>query len=207
MNKFKHYFLYIWHYYVLYAFFVIMFWLLLFGYLAAPNKNEKLNFFIAAYFVETEKLEQDLSKNLKKYNVKRVDVDFLAPDNQNFNYVFTTRGLVGTDIIILNESKLPSTDYARYFISLDVDILSNYLPKDIEYRYLYNNGKIYGISIYDSAYPNINFLSEYISYTIDGVAAERYYLLFNKSSVNLGALGNHTSDKALWALRMIMGGI
>lgn len=205
MHKRNRYFLYVWHYYAIYAVLIIFFWLLLFKFLATPQKDERLNIFIAAYQVETVLLEQTLHKRLQQYDVKTVGVDYMAPDNGNFNYVFMTRGLIGTDIIILNKEKLPGADYGRYFAAIDPDLLMPYLPASASLRYLRENDNIYGITVYDPVAAT-GYLTEYIEYTKEDVLPEEYYLFFNKSSLNLGALDNQVSDKALMALRVILGG-
>jgi hypothetical protein len=191
MNKrFSTYMFYNWYYYIVYAIIVIFFWILLFTNLGAAKDNEKISIFLGTYDVDRVELTALIEDSLRDTIIKEINVDSSYDKGNQFGYIFATRGMVNTDILILNENYVREEDFSIYFKALDLFIIEKYLPTDVKHSYLEYDDKVYGILVY-SEEENVNVLADIISYNNEE-NNDRYYLFLNKSSKNLGEMNNET---------------
>lgn len=187
------------YYYIFAAIIIIVFWMWLFNLVSRPTKEEKLLLFIAANTVEKTTLEKELEEYLGE--LRKVEVDNFNPNHSGFSTVFQTRGLVGTDIVIVPEGLLVGDRIMSNFKILNLEVIKMYLGDigDI----FYHNDRAYGIKVYDCE-NKTGVLLDYIDYSLE----ENYYLLFNYESIHLGLMNtkSNDSDYALSALKYLFFG-
>ena len=160
-------------------------------YLVHTAKYEQtLSIFVASRDVQAPKLENDLMDAVfQDSSIKKVSVDYSNPDEYDFSLVFSTRGTVNTDIIILPLARFEPVSFPTYFIDL--------APLEGEAFYTgtnktENEGVVYGLGLPDK-------ISTYFS--IDG-----YALFLNKKSEKIGKVSpTSKNETAIEALRWIYG--
>ena len=176
MNKIKNYLAYAWHYYLIFALVTVIFWTIAFNIKSAPKRDEEVRIFISAYHVRTKELERDLKKLVDGKKIKNISVDYAYYGDGFFNYIFLTRGLTSSDIIITNASNL-EVDLARYYVPFAREYLEENLNLDQDHQLLKQGNAIYGFPVY---YASINLLSDYVTY--ESGEGEEVYMLINRNS-------------------------
>lgn len=156
-----------------------------------PKPENTLSVFVGIKSMEYYQMEKDLyAAKYVDTTIEKVSIDHSDPDDFYFGLVFSTRGVVNTDIIILPSQYLGEESYPTYFSPIAEGVLDDYVPNPIGWSD-YENVH-YGIALGDR-------LSRY------GVG-ENYYAFFNKKSEKTGAVNpDSQNDFALEALRWIYG--
>lgn len=193
-RKIKAFISFNWYWFLAIFFVVSVGFYYLFDVIKNPSYDERINVFIATNHIDSNKMEKDLYVGYGDTKIKEISIDFSNPEDNYFNMVFNTSGLVNTDILILPESLLEHSQYSQYFCSIDQDVIKEYTTQDIEY--IAANNKNFGINVTD-------FINNYIEENeVD------YYLFFNKKSNKLGLLSqeNSINDYALKVLSTIFEG-
>ena len=154
-----------------------------------PKVEETLSIYVASDTMDAERLEKDLYEGaFPDSKILKVSVDHSDPDDFYFNLVFSTRGVVNTDLIILPSLCIGEGSYPTYFAPIGETDLDEYIPHPSEWEDF--EGKHYGIPL------NANLVQYGLG---DG-----YSVFLNKKSEKIGKLGEKGNNAfALEALRWI----
>ncbi len=179
MRKFdlKTYFTYSWEKYLISSLLIILFWSWCTNLIIRPKFNERINIFVGLTDFDLDFL-QDYKE---EYNLKEINYIYSNPEDEMFNLVLSSKGVVDTDIIILELNSFHEDNVLLWFKEIDSNSFENYFSGNIEY--FYKNSKPYGIKIKDGV-----------------------YLFFNKQSLNLGAMNlkDYENNNALKIARKIL---
>ena len=184
-------FSYLWHWYLLIMAVCVGLGVLA-SYLArTPRYEECIYVFIASATCDSRRLESDLlNVHYSDPRIKAISIDHSNPDDFYFPMVFSTRGSVNTDIIILPKGYFGEESYPAYF-SLLSDSVAEYVPTYGSLKKAEFEGKAYGIEA--------NSISSRY-----GFSAGDYSLFFNKNSkknAKLNSFGeNNVALEAIGAL-------
>lgn len=201
-EKISKHLLSMWHWYLVVPVLVVGFWIFVFGLLDKIPYDEQLNIFVAAYDVQATKMEEMLYEDMKVHEIRQVNVDSCVPVKAEvFEQILSTRGTVGTDILILPDGTWTEAFLKEKILAFSEDDVKEYL-KEGPYEYLKYDGKIYGIRIYDAKTQNTMFFDDLVNYEKDGEMRD-YYLLFNIQSENIGNLGNESKENDNQALLLL----
>ena len=170
-------FSYLWHWYLLIMVACVGLGVLS-SYLArTPRYEECLYLFIASATCDSRKLESDLlSVSYSDPRIKAISIDHSNPDDFYFPMVFSTRGSVNTDIIILPRGYFGEESYPAYFSSLN-DSMAEYVSNYASLEKTAFEGKPYGIKA-DSLSSRYGFVSG------------SYFIFFNKNSKKASKLNS-----------------
>ena len=180
-SRFKSFLSFNWQWYLIIFIGVVFVFYYLFMILNTPSYDEKIVVFIGVNYVDTNGLEEKLYSGYDDTKIEEVYIDYSDPNDSDYAVVFSTRGTVNTDVIIVSKSYIDDS-YSRFFSSidgLDLDGLECLYGSD---------GLIYGINVSE-------FLRDYIDYDED------LYLFFNKKSDKIGFLNDVSSND--YALKII----
>ena len=155
-----------WYWFLVIFFVVSVAFYYLFDVIKNPSYDERINMFIAINYVDSNKMEKDLYEGYDDTQIKEISVDYSDPNDNYFNMVYQTRGLVNTDILILPVSLLKDTMYSQYFSAIDDNIIKQYTEKTVSYA-SYENVN-YGIDV-------TTFIASY-----NNEINDEYYMFFNK---------------------------
>ena len=151
----------------------------------APSETQKVNFFIGAYNVNVNKLQDDLM-DIKDKNIINITCTYHNLNSDRFSYFYNSFK-ENSDFYILpskyvEDNKSNTLEYAA---NLNKNYLNNYF--DDELVYYENDGYTKGFKIYDHL-TDTGLLKEYVSYFVNDKEETKddYYLFFRFSSVNLG---------------------
>ena len=187
-RKIKAFISFNWYWFLVIFFVVSVAFYYLFDVIKNPSYDERINMFIAINYVDSNKMEKDLYEGFDDTQIKEISVDYSDPNDNYFNMVYQTRGLVNTDILILPVSLLKDTMYSQYFSAIDDNIIKQYTEKTVSYASYENVNYGIDVTTFIAAYNNeIN---------------EDYYMFFNKKSNKIGALSEKESDND-YALKLI----
>ena len=175
-RKFRAFLSFNFQWYLLILIGVIFFFYYVFTIIRTPTYDEKIVIFIGVDYIESERLEKDLYSGFDDTIIKEVFVDYSNPLDDDFAIVFSTRGTVNTDILILPKDYIKESSYSNFFIKFsDEDI-------DFDGEFVMNsNGDIYGINV-------TKFISDYTN------SKDDFYLFFNKKSNKVGLLNGISSN-------------
>ncbi len=172
-----------WQWYLVILAFVSFAFYYAFEVIKTPSYDERIAIFIAADYVDVNKLDDLLYYGYENTEIKEVFIDYSEPSGSNFSIIFNTRGTVNTDILILPKDMIRSENYSTYFAGF---IYENDTADVLNY-----NGLIYGINVTD-------YLSSYVE--VD----DELYLFFNKKSNKIGSLNSYSkNDYALQILEKL----
>lgn len=171
-RRFKAFLSFNFHWYILIFIGVVFVFYYLFLALRTPTYDEKIVIFIATEYVDCDKLESDLYSPFEDSTIKEVFVDYSNPSDSNFSIVFSTRGTVNTDILILPKDYINNQSYSTFFAEIKLD----YIDGNNEFV-MDSDGVIYGINVTD-------FITGYTD------NKGEFYLFFNKKSNKIGDLNN-----------------
>lgn len=187
-RKIKAFISFNWYWFLVIFFVVSVAFYYLFDVIKNPSYDERINMFIAINYVDSNKMEKDLYEGYDDTQIKEISVDYSDPNDNYFNMVYQTRGLVNTDILILPISLLKDTMYSQYFSAIDDNIIKQYTDNNI--NFVNSENVNYGINV-------TNFIASYTNEIND-----EYYMFFNKKSNKIGALSKDTSNND-YALKLI----
>lgn len=187
-RKIKAFISFNWYWFLVIFFVVSVAFYYLFDVIKNPSYNERINVFIAINYVDSNKMEKDLYEGYDDTQIKEISIDYSDPNDNYFNMVYQTRGLVNTDILILPISLLKDTMYSQYFSAIDDNIIKQYTDNNI--NFVNSENVNYGINV-------TNFIASYTNEIND-----EYYMFFNKKSNKIGALSKDTSNND-YALKLI----
>lgn len=192
-RKIKAFISFNWYWFLVIFFVVSVAFYYLFDVIKNPSYNERINVFIAINYVDSNKMEKDLYEGYDDTQIKEISIDYSDPNDNYFNMVYQTRGLVNTDILILPISLLKDKMYSQYFSAIDDNIIKQYTDNNI--NFVNSENVNYGINV-------TNFIASYTNEIND-----EYYMFFNKKSNKIGALSKDTSnnDYALKLISNILG--
>ena len=168
---------YEWKKYLITTILTILFWVWITGLIVTPKKTERLNVFINDETI----LELNIyDKLMELEGIKNVNVDFISYENELYQVLFNSRGVVDTDILILRENTFSENDIKTWFKKLDLIYLENINIENIYYI----NEIAYGIYI-----------------------GEEEIMFLNANSLNLGKMNNknYENDLAIRAIYKLMG--
>ena len=157
----------------------------------ALKNEEKLEVFVAAKFLEKEKMASLLKQEVedKAEAIKSYSFDYYDPASSYYSSVFQTRGLVDADLIVLPEGQLDSRVCPSYFAAISLEENQDYLPSETGEAAEYE-GITYGLSL-GSRWKDLGAFSE----------GKAYFVFLNKHSDKLGALKQGSAnDAGLYAL-------
>lgn len=195
-SKFKSY-LSGWWRYLLIIIASVALWSYVFSFITALKPEEKVTVFIGSYVTESNIPYEYLDENKPEY-LKAVEVSNNSID-PNFGAILKVFGYGEADILILPESKISKDGVATLYSEISDESLSLF-PDEFGY-FLGENGKTYGIKVYDAETKTklISFLDYVPDLKEDAAESEKekvedYYLLFNKNSLHLGSLAGSDND-------------
>ena len=192
--KVKNFFVYHWYWYL--AIFVAVFFgfFSLFQNIRTLKYENKVCLFFGATNVESARLERDLYQGFEDTEIRKISVDFADPKGMYYNVIWSTRGAVDTDIVILDRDQFDEREYTSFFVSLDEGVLNRYV--DVSSLNFLNDSEETHYGIY---------VDPYLETYMDTSSGE-YYLFFNKNSPKISSLGeNGTNDYALRVLKNLVG--
>ena len=169
-----------WQWYLVILAFVSFVFYYAFEVIRTPSYDERIAIFIAADYVDVNKLDDVLYAGYEDTKIKEVFIDYSEPSGSDFSIIFNTRGTVNTDILILPKDMIRSENYSAYFAGFTYE---NDTADVLNY-----NGLIYGINVTD-------YLSSYVE------TDDELYLFFNKKSNKIGSL--NTNSKNDYALQIL----
>lgn len=175
----RNHLIYNWWKYVAVVLSVVAFWVYLFGVLAKPQANQKINITYVGNDLKNKLLKEDILGRLEDLqggqNIKEVGVECLySDDSYALNTILTTRTSTDTDFVILKSSTLENFEVESYFVCLDPQKVDRYFKGAKTYEI---DGKVYGIKLSGN-----NVFSGY--YT----GNEDCYAFITGVSVNFGSI-------------------
>lgn len=189
-KKLKTFFHYHWQYYLLIVGVVSLFYYSVYEICKTPSYDETICLFIESKRVQTTTLQERLNQDLQDTKICKIQIDYADGDDSYYSMIFSTRGLVNTDLLLIADDYLPKGTYKNYFIPFNFTILENYFHC-LEHTYFVDeDGQTYGIFVN-------NIQQDVIEYKEN----KQYYLFLNKKSQKLGDLSVHSKDDS--ALRVI----
>ena len=192
--KVKNFFVYHWYWYLVIFAAVFFAFFSLFQNLRTVKYENKVCLFFGATNVESSKLERDLYQGFEDTEIQKISIDFADPKGMYYNVIWSTRGAVDTDIVILDRDQFDEREYTSFFVSLDEGVLNRYV--DVSSLNFLNDSEETHYGIY---------VDPYLENYMDTNGGE-YYLFFNKNSPKISSLGeNGTNDYALRVLKNLVG--
>ena len=152
-----------------------------------PKYSEQVNVFVGVFNIDNEKIEKKLYSGYEDGKIKVVNVDNADYTDTYYPVVFTTRGLINTDILIINLENITDDDINSLFAPIDniSEIVSG------EFEYYTKDDHKYGIKMN-------SYLRNYIHYD-----SKDYYLFINKNSDKMAKFTGEGTDDGLNALTNI----
>lgn len=154
----------------------------------APERDEKINFFIGAHNVHINQLNEDLEANVPEY-LKVINARFHSIDNSDFSHIFaSTRSILDFYIIPESYFKENKEIILNYSANIKTDYLNNYFNDTLTYCYD-DESHAKGFRIYN-AITKKGLLLDYVTYELDvkDYVPTDYYLFFYYDSINIGQL-------------------
>lgn len=189
-----------WFYYVLWILLVILAWEGVFSFITKPKKEESVYFFFGVEKAQIDVMYEDLEKAKPEY-IRNIDISAYSTRQTGFDSLFTTRGVLNTDVFILPESYCEPSFMKALFYPMDPTIIKEVFGENAEYEKAAYEDDIYGVKIYDKE-TDVGKAMAYFDYTFIGDNGERqsvgdYYLFFSRKSLHLGQISGSDMDGAL----------
>lgn len=145
------------------------------------NKKNELLFFISGNLETT--FTDHLNEHIDTENNEIKFISILESDN-NYLSVLNTQGIIVSELLILPQSVLDTSNLENAFAEIDNDMLSSLNLLNIDLTFYSHNGKNIGVVLFNT---ELNNITNYINFDND---EETYIILFN----NLVSFENINND-------------
>ena len=142
---------------------MVLLLIIIFNFFPKIKEEERLNIFIISEIVSPD-FKNEFNKMIDD-DIKEVVVTSSSLSDYNLEYVFSTKGLLSSDLFILPKSYVIETNISSFFLEIESNTYADYLVED---------GIKYGILL---PLDNDYYLNDYI-----GFYDEDYYLLINANT-------------------------
>jgi len=171
----------------------------------APHEDERIDFFIMSSTIVDESFEHDLKEELNDEGLLEVNIYPVSPTDSDRVSLYERLGAT-SDMLILRGQDLRDMQEAIDIncLALPSPLVSELWPTSYGENELFNyESSNYAFKVYDAgdgAFNETHRFTSFCEFNTDVTGDNDYYLLFNKTSVNLGSfVENAQSDLAVKA--------